>query len=115
MSIYDPLYKWLSLEKAKGIANISVTFDEIEIVLGFALPDSATKRPQWWANEAGHTRHVQSKAWLAAGYMTSKVDLSNKSVKFVRDDCQGRSKTRPLWRSKSRPVEGLLSVVGLSG
>jgi energy-coupling factor transporter ATP-binding protein EcfA2 len=29
--------------------------------------------------------------------------------------CQGRSKTRPVWRSKSRPVDGCVVVVGLRG
>jgi hypothetical protein len=86
VSIYDPLYKWLSENFARGVTNISVTFDEIEIVLGFALPKSATKRPQWWANETGTTRHAQSKAWSSAGYITRNVDLSKKSVEFVRDD-----------------------------
>ena len=86
MSIYDPLYKWLAKKAASGVPNISVTFDEIETVLGFALPKSATKRPQWWANEAKNTRHAQCQAWEAAGYVTRKVDLSKKCVEFVRDD-----------------------------
>jgi hypothetical protein len=29
--------------------------------------------------------------------------------------CQGRSKTRPVWRSKSRPVDGCVDVVELRG
>jgi hypothetical protein len=29
--------------------------------------------------------------------------------------CQGRSKTRPAWRSKSRPVDDCVVVVGLRG
>jgi hypothetical protein len=68
VGIYDPLYKWLSKKTARGITGISVTFNEIEIVLGFELPDAAKKWPQWWANETGNTRHVQSKAWSAAGF-----------------------------------------------
>jgi site-specific DNA recombinase len=29
--------------------------------------------------------------------------------------CQGRSKTRPVWRSKSRPVDSYEIVMGLRG
>jgi hypothetical protein len=30
-------------------------------------------------------------------------------------ECQGRSKTRPVWRSKSRPVDSCVVVVVLRG
>ena len=81
MNRYDPLYKWLSSTSGR---KVSATFDQIEAVLGFTLPRTARARPQWWANEAGNTRHVQCRAWLDAGFQTANLDLSRKTVEFVR-------------------------------
>jgi hypothetical protein len=48
MSLYNPIDKLL---RSKSANNVSVTFDQIEAILGFKLPDPARERPQWWANE----------------------------------------------------------------
>src|SRR5258707_13990131 len=40
---------------------------------------------------------------------------AEKAVHVPHLDCQGRSKTSPLWRSKSRPVDSYVVVVGLRG
>jgi hypothetical protein len=81
MALYDPLYRWL---RSKSANNISVTFDQIETILGFQLPDTARKRPQWWANEQGGTRHVQSRAWMNASFQTRNLEIAKESVEFVR-------------------------------
>jgi hypothetical protein len=81
MSAYDPLYKWLLSNSAN---SVSPTFAQIEAILGFKLPDTARKRPQWWANEVGDTRHVQCRAWMDAGFQTRNLNLAHESVEFAR-------------------------------
>jgi hypothetical protein len=66
MSIYDPLYQFLC--RATQTA-IRMTFEQLEGVLGFALPKTAKQRQQWWGNEtAAETSHVQcrfvAKSWI---------------------------------------------------
>lgn len=65
-----------------GCDKISMTFSELEQVLGFTLPKSAYAYPAWWANNGqGHT-HAQ--AWLDAGYKVEDVDLRAKTVGFLK-------------------------------
>ncbi len=79
MSKYDPLTHHLA---ARNEARIAMRFDEIERLLGFALPRSARLHRPWWAN-SGHG-HVQAKGWLNAGYQSQEVDLEAERLEFVR-------------------------------
>ena len=47
MSRYDPLYRHLSTQTGH---IVTMTFAEIENVLGFDLPPSARKYAAWWGN-----------------------------------------------------------------
>lgn len=75
---YDPLFQFLC--KA-GDGPVELTFDEIEQLVG-ALPMSALKFRQWWANEVTGSRHVQAKAWLNAGREVESVDPRARVVRF---------------------------------
>jgi hypothetical protein len=77
MSKYDPLSRHLT--RSKGAVELS--FDDLEEVLGFALPRSARRYPAWWSNSEGS--HVQAKAWLGAGYRTEDVNIAQERVRFV--------------------------------
>jgi hypothetical protein len=61
----------------------SVSFTEIEQLLGFTLPNSARLYRPWWANDVkgGHT---QALAWDVAGWQTSRVNLVDETLIFVR-------------------------------
>jgi hypothetical protein len=89
MSKYEPLQQFL-LERSEG--QIPLSFEEIEAILGFELPDSARRYAPWWSNVGG--THVQASAWLAAGWRTSNVDVPGGRVVFVRDRNM-RSPTSP--------------------
>jgi hypothetical protein len=78
MGKYEPLYKWL---RATPERRISATFDQIEDILGVALPRTARKETAWWANEKG--RPIQCKAWLDAGFRAENLSLSKETVDFV--------------------------------
>jgi hypothetical protein len=83
MSKYDPLHKWLS---ARSESRISVTFTQIEKILGFTLPRTARKESAWWANEDNVTsRHVQCKAWLDVGFHVEKLSVAKETLDFVLD------------------------------
>ncbi len=78
MSKYQPLRKFL--ENAR-VAEVPMTFEEIERVLGFPLPDSQRIRA-WWSNNPSN--NVMTKEWLAAGYQTAQVDIDAGKLVFRR-------------------------------
>jgi hypothetical protein len=76
---YDPLQAYLT---RRGNAEFELAFEEVERIIGTALPASAS-RPQWWANETNtETSHVQCRAWRDAGY--DAFLLPSRRVLFTR-------------------------------
>ncbi len=81
MSVYDPLRKWL-VQQGK---TVTVTFGELEKILGRPLPYSASHYSSWWDNEEiVKTNHVQAKAWHAAGYRVTDLKMIERVVTFKR-------------------------------
>lgn len=79
MGKYDPLQKFLTRKRDR---EIELSFADIERIIVGMLPNSA-QRPQWWANEVSvDSRHVQSRAWLNAGYDASLLPAER--VRFTR-------------------------------
>ena len=65
MAKYDPLEAYLARRSEE---EFELGFEEVERIVGDALPKSAS-RPQWWANEADpDSSHVQSRSWRNVGY-----------------------------------------------
>lgn len=60
-----------------------LSFEEIEDVLGFSLPASASKHSAWWAN-GGHT---QASAWLDAGWLVESPTgaVHTHTVTFIKE------------------------------
>jgi hypothetical protein len=56
---------------------------EIEGILNAHLPPEARRFLNWWANQKSGKR-AQAFAWMAAGWLVSKVDFNADLVKFVR-------------------------------
>lgn len=79
MSKYEPLPQFLS--SGNGSTR-TISFDQIERVLGFKLPQSARKHEAWWSNNA--TGHSHARVWLEAGWRTKQVDLAGRKVTFQR-------------------------------
>ena len=75
---YYLLEKYLERQSAP---EITLTFPEIERIIGEQLPASAYKYPAWWANGG----HIQADAWLNAGWKVGELKLG-KSVVFVKDN-----------------------------
>jgi hypothetical protein len=76
---YEPLKNYLSdCSSTEAVLD----FDDIERIIGAKLPQSARKHPAWWSNNG--QGHVNARAWLEAGFKTSKVDLNRATVVFQR-------------------------------
>lgn len=76
-SVYEPLRDHLLFS---GKTNLTMSFAEIERVLGRPLPPSARKRTAWWSNNA--QGHVQAHAWLRSSYKTTELNLLGERVTF---------------------------------
>ena len=76
-SKYAPLESHL---RDSGRAHVPMTFSEIERVVGLRLPPAAFKHRALWSNNPGNW--VMTKAWLAAGYETEKVDMEKRKLVF---------------------------------
>ena len=76
---YQPLRTHLL--QAKG-ERVSLSFNDVERVLGRPLPASAHNHRAWWANHAS-THHARS--WLEAGWKVSEVNLTSERVTFRKE------------------------------
>jgi len=77
---YDPLRFWLDARRGEGESRLRLGFADIENLIQEQLPDAARVHRSWWANDTGS--HVQSQAWLAAGWQVQDVDLQAGEVEF---------------------------------
>jgi len=76
---YRPLHSYLERRHA---AIVVLTFEQIESLLGVALPAPASTERDWWLDAAARKNH-HSKAWLDAG-RTAAANLSARTVTFER-------------------------------
>lgn len=65
-----------------------MTFAQIERVVGRQLPASKHHRA-WWSNNASN--NVMTRAWLAAGFRTERVDVAGEKLVFRRDEPERES------------------------
>ena len=75
-SKYQSLSDFLAM--APGTEWVA-TFNEIEAILGFCLPESARQYQAWWSNNL----RSQSASWLSVGWRTRDLDLKNECITFV--------------------------------
>jgi hypothetical protein len=74
---YYPLQRYL---EAMADAEVTLSFAELEVIIGGPLPQTALLR-SWWANRR---TQPQGRAWLTAGWQTSTVQTRQRRVTFVR-------------------------------
>jgi len=61
--------------------NVTLTFTDIEKLIGDTLPSSAYNRRAFWANTRTHSVAF---GWLDASYRRAAVDFTNQQVEFVK-------------------------------
>lgn len=96
MSQYDPLANYLARQSGNSCL---ATFAQIENILGRSLPQSAYTRSEWWDNNSKN--HSQRKGWRSAGWLTTKIDLAGRKVRFIREEgmCEAGSEKETLIRT----------------
>lgn len=82
-SKYDPLRTFLE-KTVLHVTEITLSFQQIEAILGFNLPPSARKYREWWANPSIPRDHPYAQAWLAAGWKVDIADLQAERIRFRR-------------------------------
>lgn len=78
---YAPLSEYLA-KLPSLTAEVTLTFTEVEKIVGRRLPDSARDHRQWWENQKNGSRAYH---WQDAGFKTGPVDMSREIVRFYRD------------------------------
>lgn len=80
-SKYDALAA--HLRKQRGPTH-TMSFADIEDLIGTPLPDSSYTHSAWWGNDRSpDSTHSQAKyGWLAAGWESDSVDPSRQLVTF---------------------------------
>src|SRR3954470_20172991 len=81
MGKYEPLGRRLHAEPD---LEVTMSFSELERLLGFPLPASARRHRPWWGNQTG-AGHSQARGWQDAGWQVWKVDLDAERVTFRRE------------------------------
>ena len=66
-------------------ASVTLTFAEIETILGRPLPPSARNHNAWWSNPLNDS-HKWARAWVVAGWRTERVNLSDDAIHFRRSE-----------------------------
>ena len=81
---YMPLEKYLS-DLPISTREITLTFEQIEIILTTRLPASAYEDRRWWDHET-EGNHRDQRSWANAGWQVESLDVHEKWVKFIRAD-----------------------------
>ncbi len=89
MGKYEKLGWTLANERSD---KIRYSFDEIETILGFSLPQSAKLHRPWWANDSTHVQ--ASDGWLNRGWKVDYVDMENQIVGFTNVDMVSQEQIR---------------------
>jgi hypothetical protein len=80
MAKYEPLRTFLT---GRSEAEIPLSFQEIERIIGAKLPPVARKHRAWWSNNPSNS--VITHAWLEAGFKTERVDMGSEKLVFRRE------------------------------
>lgn len=78
---YAPLGQYLARLPALT-REVTLTFTEVEKIIGRGLPPSARKRREWWANQDYGSRAYH---WQDAGFRTGPVSMTRETVRFSRN------------------------------
>ena len=104
---YEPLGVYLAgLNRLE--AEILLTFEQIETIIGAKLPHSAHQYRPWWAN---HQRAgTGATHWLEAGFKVRTVDMEQKVVTFCRLSKSSEDENGNCWLEKPNIKEVTNSI-----
>ena len=93
--------------------STTMSFVEIEGIIGDALPASAYKHRAWWSNETVGT-HSWAHLWQAAGWRQQSVSFERQEVSFKREEASAHSTLVNLAPQTKETIYDLLNAVGVS-
>ncbi|EKQ69273.1 putative transcriptional regulator [Leptolyngbyaceae cyanobacterium JSC-12] len=76
-SKYQALHDYLSRSEQ---SPVTLTFTDIEALIGSTLPASARTNRAWWSNRSKGA--LQASAWMQAGFTVKAIDLATEQVTF---------------------------------
>jgi hypothetical protein len=79
---YLPLDDWFRNQPA-SLKQLTLSFEQVEDILGSDLPASATKLETWWTNVQPKIQSHRT-AWLNHGWQVVEFDQQARWVRFVR-------------------------------
>jgi hypothetical protein len=79
MGKYTSFGEFLRQQKA---AEVCLTFEEIEKIIGAKLPPSSKQYRAWWSNNPHNS--VLTQVWLDAGFQSEDVDMKLRRLVFRR-------------------------------
>lgn len=94
MDAYEPLSRYLELQRRALQVQVVLSFASIERILGRALPLSARRYDAWWANEGADTRNVQCRSWLLGGYKVLNINRETERAIFELQTPNRKEKER---------------------
>ena len=80
---------------------LTLSFSQIEEILGFKLPPSAYLYEAQWANTESHSL---SMSWILAGFHSCRLDLAKQNISFSRVDFTSK-KHEPSLSTKALSIE----------
>ncbi|MCW4008510.1 MAG: hypothetical protein NWF09_07490 [Candidatus Bathyarchaeota archaeon] len=92
--------------------KVTLSFSDIERLLGASLPKSARRSRKWWCNDVSH---VQAKyGWLTSGWHVKDVDFEGETVSFIRRrDASACLMLRPIDEFKTSALQRLSQFYGV--
>jgi len=70
---YEVLEKFLRATP-QPVQELTLSFKQLELIIGAPLPDSHLKHRQWWENQSDLSARPQARAWTNAGFMVQAVN-----------------------------------------
>lgn len=109
---YQPLEDYLK-SRRNGAQQVTLSFAEIEDMLGDRLPPSAYNYREWWANQSDVSNRPHARAWISAGYEVETVHQPprGKTVRFKRRHAWGL----PMNWSPEAVIEDFRPAAKLAG
>ncbi len=110
MRNYSALSAYLSTVAAD---TVDLSFAQVESIIGDTLPPSASVHPAWWSNEKSGS-HRWAHLWQSAGWLSGKIDLTQRVVSFRRNVGSIDDVRESLYPTTLETVFDLVQLAGIS-
>jgi len=77
---YSPLSRYLA-RRARFTDRVTLSFAEIEGVIGDNLPFGAMRNREWWTNTGSS---AQGQAWMNVGWRVQDININSRNATFIR-------------------------------